>query len=178
MAGGWISLLNTSTGYSWATALPLGTYIINDVATINIEMSRQNGTKVGELSKGQCVDVLEVVHVPTEKRVRGRIASGWISLLNTTDGSAWATVVPVGTYITQHEATRINLGYSIPNAKQIGTLSKDQFVNVVEVIHVPGEERVRAKICLTGWISSLETAHGIPYMKPVGHEPPVSLSPC
>ena len=175
---GWISLLNTSTGYSFAKALPLGNYsIIHEGTRLNVGQSRNSET-ICNLSKGQCVDVLEVVHIPTDKRVRGRVAGGWISLLNTTDGSAWATVVPVGTYITQHEATRINLGYSIPNAKQIGTLSKDQFVNVVEVIHVPGEERVRAKICLTGWISSLETAHGIPYMKPVGHEPPVSLSPC
>jgi len=47
---------------------------------------------VAELARGATVNVLEVVNLPKESRVRGRLESpvGWISLLNVATGYRWA----------------------------------------------------------------------------------------
>lgn len=45
------------------------------------------------LRPGAHVEVVEVVYRPYEQRLRGRIEEGWISLLNTEDGSCWVSKV-------------------------------------------------------------------------------------
>jgi hypothetical protein len=46
--------------------------------------------KVGQMENGTEVEILEVVDVPSEKRIRARVEGGFISLLNTENGFRWA----------------------------------------------------------------------------------------
>ena len=54
------------------------------------EAPARGSLKMGRLPAGEEVHVLEVVHRKAEKRIRGRVAGGWISLLDTSEGYRWA----------------------------------------------------------------------------------------
>merc|ERR1719201_1173129 len=49
------------------------------------------GQCLASLQAGTIVEVVDVVYRPYEQRLRGRIEDGWISLLNTEDGSHWVS---------------------------------------------------------------------------------------
>ena len=66
-----------------------GAYLLASDVDVS-EAPARGSQKVGRLSAGEEVYVLEVVHRKGEKRVRGRVANGWISLLDTSEGYRWA----------------------------------------------------------------------------------------
>lgn len=70
-----------------------GLYDILEESTVTASKSTKSG-EVGELGAGHKVEVLEVVSLTGECRVRGRIGTpfaGWISLLSTEDDFRWAS---------------------------------------------------------------------------------------
>ncbi|CAJ1365343.1 unnamed protein product [Effrenium voratum] len=66
-----------------------GVYVLQSDVDLS-EGCQRNSKKVGRLSAGQEVQVLEVVLREAERRVRGRLSGGWISLLDTAEGYRWA----------------------------------------------------------------------------------------
>lgn len=69
-----------------------GTYVIvHENTAVTAERAAAPPT-LANLAAGTCVNVLEVLHMAEEQRVRGRIKEpeGWISLLDTSDGYRWA----------------------------------------------------------------------------------------
>ena len=71
----------------------LGEYVIVSTSPVMVGPSKTPTPPpfLAELQKGQRVEVLEMETLPKEERLRGRIAQGWISLLNLGSGglSAW-----------------------------------------------------------------------------------------
>jgi len=69
-----------------------GSYIITNPATLGSGLRVSSSTPITELVPGTCVNVLEVIPVVDEERVRARIEEprGYISLLNTGSGDRWA----------------------------------------------------------------------------------------
>ncbi|CAJ1394839.1 unnamed protein product [Effrenium voratum] len=66
-----------------------GVYVLQSDVDLS-EGCQRNSKKVGRLSAGQEVQVLEVALREAERRVRGRLSGGWISLLDTAEGYRWA----------------------------------------------------------------------------------------
>jgi hypothetical protein len=92
---GWISLLDTETGYIWAEQEDIapGMYtIIQENTRVTSNQIPSQNTEVGTLQIGMTVEVLQVEHILQIRRIRGRIRDppGWISLLDTEGGIAWA----------------------------------------------------------------------------------------
>jgi len=92
---GWISLLDTETGYRWAEQQDMspGTYVvIAEGTTVTTNKFPSKDTIVQQIVSGSTVEILEVAHIDQIKRVRGRIQDppGWISLLDTEYGFCWA----------------------------------------------------------------------------------------
>eukprot|EP00927_Polykrikos_kofoidii_P040272 TRINITY_DN34461_c0_g1_i1.p1 TRINITY_DN34461_c0_g1~~TRINITY_DN34461_c0_g1_i1.p1 ORF type:complete len:400 (+),score=62.61 TRINITY_DN34461_c0_g1_i1:42-1241(+) len=69
-----------------------GAYRIGFRPAMVSETAALGGKSVGTLRGNSVVNVLQVVHRPFEKRMRGRIEDpdGWISLLDTRNGYLWA----------------------------------------------------------------------------------------
>lgn len=70
-----------------------GVYLLASDVDVSEALARSS-QKLGRLLAGEEVHILEVVHRKAEKRVRGRVAakgySGWISLMDTSEGYRWA----------------------------------------------------------------------------------------
>lgn len=68
-----------------------GTYriVVKDVAISS--RPGLGGDCIANLQRNDVVEVQEVVYRPADQRLRGRIEKGWISLLNTEDGSYWVS---------------------------------------------------------------------------------------
>merc|ERR1719160_1507563 len=70
-----------------------GPYTVIKEAGIMPTLLTAKGYLIGQLSVGQVINVVEVVHLEEERRVRARIEepfTGWISLLNMDNGTRWA----------------------------------------------------------------------------------------
>jgi len=68
-----------------------GTYRIR-VKDVSVSATLELGGEcLDSLQPGTIVEVLDVVYRPYEQRLRGKIEKGWISLLNTEDGSYWVS---------------------------------------------------------------------------------------
>merc|ERR1711971_423116 len=99
---GWISLLDTETGYRWAEQQDMspGTYVvIAEGTTVTRNKLPNQESILQQIMSGSTVEVLEVAHIDQIRRVRGRIRGfdsddinkeGWISLLDTEYGFCWA----------------------------------------------------------------------------------------
>ncbi|CAE7634710.1 unnamed protein product [Symbiodinium necroappetens] len=70
-----------------------GVYLLASDVDVSEALARSS-QKLGRLLAGEEVHILEVVHRKAEKRVRGRVAakgySGWISLMDMSEGYRWA----------------------------------------------------------------------------------------
>jgi len=97
--GGWISMVDLTNDFSWVEPcddppqLGPGTYhIVHDNATVTKGQSTST-SDLGKLAKGTVVEVLEVVAIADEHRIRGRIENpfaGWFSMVKTTNNYCWA----------------------------------------------------------------------------------------
>jgi hypothetical protein len=69
-----------------------GRYYVIKEAGIMQSLQTAKGSVVGKVQVGDWIEVLEVVNVEAEKRIRARIQepSGWISLMNNESGTRWA----------------------------------------------------------------------------------------
>ena len=90
--GQWMSLINTSNGFEWASPVPLGAYKLKKVADLAVDFRITSPrSTTGPLQVGDIVEIIETKVVPEDKRVRAKISMGlWMSLVNTDDGSVWA----------------------------------------------------------------------------------------
>jgi len=68
-----------------------GTYEVRFACSVTEEMTSKS-REICELTKGNIVNVLEVVLLKDESQIRGRIEapSGWVSLEDTSSGARWA----------------------------------------------------------------------------------------
>lgn len=97
--GGWISMVDLTNDFSWVEPcedlpqLGPGTYhIVHENATVTQGQSTST-SDLGKLAKGTVVEVLEVVAIANEHRIRGRIEepfAGWFSMVKTTNDYRWA----------------------------------------------------------------------------------------
>ena len=104
--GLWMSLINTSDGFEWASAVPLGAYKVTRFASLcsELDWTGKNAQIVGELQVGDYVDIIETKVVAESKRVRAKTSMGlWMSLVNTDDRSVWAKPRDVESQETQDE---------------------------------------------------------------------------
>jgi len=169
--GGWVTLVDAARGSWWLKPLPLGTYKTNAQASINATVRTDSGS-LGELVARSFVEIVETKHLVSEKIVRARLATGgWISLLDTTDGSAWAYPLPLGTYKATSFARVVSevsslCGELAPECM----VNKGSYVEVVETKYIPEEQRVRARLATGGWMSLVNTADGSWWAKPMRSE--------
>ena len=96
-AGGWMSITDKATGYTWAepdrpeASKPLQYRVVQPVAGVSANPEPDIHKPVRTLQHGDLIDIAEVWHMPAAKRVRGRlVGGGWISIYNTETGHAWA----------------------------------------------------------------------------------------
>eukprot|EP00933_Yihiella_yeosuensis_P083615 TRINITY_DN9785_c0_g1_i1.p1 TRINITY_DN9785_c0_g1~~TRINITY_DN9785_c0_g1_i1.p1 ORF type:complete len:1112 (+),score=327.76 TRINITY_DN9785_c0_g1_i1:449-3337(+) len=113
------------------------------------------------------VKVLEVVELPEAKRIRARLEfpEGWISLQNTASGLRWADKLDdkPGSYIISREAflTSTCENFSPEDDEILEELEPDYEVEVLEVVHLCQDFRVRARIAEpSGWITLLNAETG------------------
>jgi hypothetical protein len=176
-----------------------GTYISCNVLMIAETFQRGSRMVQSDIPIGTEFEVIEVLAVPEEDRVRARIKNpeGWISLCRPSDGFCWAVLkeqeeVSVGSARTRdvleeakgsetavtdedvHEAAPHTPGtYITCNVLMIAeTFQRDSRVvhtdisigtevEVIEVLAMPEEDRVRAKIRNPeGWISLCRPSDG------------------
>ncbi|CAK0796032.1 unnamed protein product [Prorocentrum cordatum] len=72
--------------------LPRATAVCAAEAEVRETEAMDSPEVASDLVVGSPVRVLEVVHLPSQRRLRGRLEhpAGWISLLNTATGARWA----------------------------------------------------------------------------------------
>ena len=157
-SGKWMSLVNTTTGFKWASPLSLGTYKIKSSASLSLGAQIGSGI-IDQLSVGDYVDIVDTKVVPEDQRVRAKTANGkWMSLMNTTTRFEWASPLSLGTY-------KIKSAASLSRGAQIGSgiidqLLVDDFVDIVDTKVVPEDKRVRAKTANGKWMSLVNTTNG------------------
>ena len=90
--GKWISLLESCSGFEYASPLPLGEYKIQKVADLTEGFRNDsNLSPCGPVKSGEYVTIIETRVVPEDKCVRAKLSVGlWMSLISMEDGSAWA----------------------------------------------------------------------------------------
>lgn len=177
-------LAETATEDATTTQDTPGLYEIVEDGTVVTRCVSTETVEIAELNHGTVVHVVEVVVVPDEKRIRGRVVprpgtntsvlAGWISLHDTDDGFRWANKVEPcrsdepGVYMIIEDGTVITGGLSTESA-EVAELDHGAVIEVVEVAVVPEEHRVRGRIDSAvssdkgparpaGWISLHDTS--------------------
>jgi len=168
---GWVSLHDTCDGFRWAMKFETttqdcpGLYEIAEDGTVVTRCVSIESVEIAELDHGTMVHVAEVVVVPDEKRIRGRVVprpgtktavlAGWISLHDTDDGFRWANKVEPcrpdepGVCLIIEDGTIITEGLSTDSA-EIAELDHGAIVEIMEVAVVPEEHRIRGRIDSAG----------------------------
>lgn len=147
-----------------------GSYqILHDGAVLSDGTSTKS-TAIGSVGEGTIVDIVKVVVLRDEDRVRGRVKSpnGWISLLWISQGYRWADRVPKGSSSGDRPGS-YRLAYDVavredvsPSSAQVAELEIGTMVEVLEVAMLPDQDYVRAQISKpVGWISLVDTKNGI-----------------
>ena len=105
-SGGWITLADVYTHQTCARKIQTGTYVIaapSVAVSDSIEEVPQKRWGVARheiLSREKYVDVVEVLLVPADRRIRGRLLSGgWITVIDSKNRDI-ARAVPLGAYQT------------------------------------------------------------------------------
>jgi len=65
-----------------------GMYTLTDSCVVT-QSGDKNSERVGSVDKGQVHQVMEISNIPGQYRIRGRIASGWITLKDTSSNKTW-----------------------------------------------------------------------------------------
>eukprot|EP00927_Polykrikos_kofoidii_P008909 TRINITY_DN13712_c1_g1_i1.p1 TRINITY_DN13712_c1_g1~~TRINITY_DN13712_c1_g1_i1.p1 ORF type:complete len:369 (+),score=31.50 TRINITY_DN13712_c1_g1_i1:40-1107(+) len=130
-----------------------GVYIITRDTFVTASSST-NSEDVVALDKGSVVVVSEIVRLFDEHRIRGRLQcpQGWVSLVNTSDGSRWAEHISPGSYVIVCD-TSVTRSQSAESS-DISVLNEGTLVTVCDVVYISAENRVRGRIDdPAGWIS-------------------------
>ena len=171
---GWISLVNTLTGASSASPVPLGVYVaVAESGCIVTEGVRLDSTEKGTISNGSCFEV--VATRLEEGLVRGLITSGGhVTLFVLNDASSnkveamdgkkdpdggrmFAMPVPLGTYQVLQNGLSVTSGLS-RNSPVITKLKLDACAEIAET-RVDGA-RVRGRITAVGYDGVAKEASG------------------
>jgi len=133
-----------------------GEYIIMQKAAVAPGLPL-SGETVSTLSPGSSVQVLDVIRVADDARVRAKIEkpAGYISLLNMDDGKRWAIPEAVTRIVdAPGEYIMINSGWVTPgpakSGEDVAELLPGDSVLVKEVITVAEDARVRVRIAEPG----------------------------
>lgn len=146
-----------------------GTYKILHDGAILSDGPSTNSTAIGTIGEGTVVDILKVVVVQGEDRVRGRVKSpnGWISLLWISQGYRWANRAP-GDVSSDDRPGPYRLAQAMvvreavsPSSAQVAELKIGAMVEVLEVQMLADQDYVRGRISKPGgWISLADTSNG------------------
>lgn len=121
-----------------------GPYTLIKAAGVMPTLHTAKGSVTRELRVGDVINVVEVVRLEEEKRVRARVEDppGWISLLNMESGTRWA--VP-GKQVPQLDASMMTQTSSVfANAAAVGCNPSALFQGVNAQQNSPGAQEVSA----------------------------------
>jgi len=176
-SGGWISLINTSSGRVCAVPMPdPGPYRVRNNAPSLYETSAQGSSFRNSISPHELVHVEEVRLV--KDQVRGRLQrGGWISILQTTnkppddkplackpDGGWARPLCAPGLYYITSE-TRFTQDSS-KDSPEIGTATEGSILELTEIKLLSGEQRIRG-LSSQGWVSIFDTHNETGFAKSV-----------
>eukprot|EP00931_Biecheleriopsis_adriatica_P048288 TRINITY_DN27896_c0_g1_i2.p1 TRINITY_DN27896_c0_g1~~TRINITY_DN27896_c0_g1_i2.p1 ORF type:complete len:2098 (+),score=402.90 TRINITY_DN27896_c0_g1_i2:199-6492(+) len=127
--------------------------------------------KVGErwetLPHGAVVQIEDAVCVQSDHRLRGRLESGgWISLVNTEDGSCWAEPWQVGVYLSISEVLQISIDVD-PSSPETDTIAFGHYIQILETRYLPDQNCVRGRLAVGGWVSLDDLTTGACFATPV-----------
>lgn len=168
------SLYNTAMTVESIIEDTPGLYEIIEDRTVVTKFVSTESEEVAELEHGIVVNVVEVVAVPDEKRIRGRVVprtdtntavlAGWISLHDTDDGFRWVNKVEAsraaepGVYLIIEDGTSVTECMSSKSAK-VSELKHGTVLEVVEIVSVQGEDCIRGRVIANG---DAQTGHASP----------------
>ena len=137
---------------------PLSTYELSKKFTFDLRHGpKLDSAKVGSLSGGSYVDIIELKVISESDRIRGRTPMNqWLTIKRTNPVEVLASPLPLGTYRVEKFA-ELSIALKMRSQKG-GELLAGDYVDIVETRVLPDDNRVRAKVANGKWMSLVDTS--------------------